>query len=82
METPSNLVKIASILKPYIEDHEFQNLKSSDHLVNDLNIDSADLVCVVLDVENSYGIVIEDAAIESIKTVADILTIVESTVDK
>jgi acyl carrier protein len=46
-------------------------------LQEDLDIDSARLVDLVLNLEDEFGIQIEDSVIESIKTVADLVNLVK-----
>jgi len=46
-------------------------IKPESRLKEDLEADSASIMMLVMDVENEFGIEIEDDAIEMVKTVAD-----------
>ena len=47
------------------------------NLREDLEIDSLDAVELIMNIESNYGITIEDDAIENIKTVGDIVNLVQ-----
>lgn len=47
------------------------------HLTNDLEIDSLDQVEITMEVEQAFGIRIEDDESRSLNTVADIVNLVE-----
>ena len=49
--------KLKVIVKPYVQDEEaFNNLTEDTDFINDLKINSANLVDVVLDVEDEFDI--------------------------
>lgn len=50
---------------------EAAQIKPESRLKEDLEADSASIMMLVMDVENEFGIEIEDDAIEMVKTVAD-----------
>ncbi len=52
------------------------DVKPEGRLQEDLDIDSARLVDLVLNLEDDFGIRIEDDNIESIKTVGDVVNLV------
>lgn len=68
---------LKKILKPYIQDEEaFENLSEETNFIDDLKINSANLVDVILDVEDEFEIEIEDDAMENMFTVKAALEIV------
>ncbi len=70
---------LKKIMKVYLpEDVSVDDIKPSSHLINELNINSANLVDVVLDVEDHFDITIEDEEIEKMDTVANSLAIIEA----
>ena len=70
---------LKNIIKVYLpEDVSVENIKPSSHLINELNINSANLVDVVLDVEDHFDITIEDDEIEKMDTVENSLAIIQS----
>jgi acyl carrier protein len=53
-------------------------LTESTLLFKDLDIDSARLVDIVLDLEEKFNITIDDTKLDEIKTVGDIVNLVDS----
>lgn len=49
------------------------DIKMSDHLRNDLYIDSLDMLMVIRAIEDRFSIQIEDRDLEKIETVGDII---------
>lgn len=53
--------KLKTIVQPYIQDEEaFESLSEETDFINDLKINSANLVDVILDVEDEFDIRIEN----------------------
>ncbi len=71
------LQELKEILRPYIQNEEaFEKLTMNTHFINDLEINSANLVDVVLDVEDKYDIEIDNDSMEKMQTVKDALDII------
>jgi len=77
MNNEALIEKLKKIVHPYIQDEEaFKNLSESTDFINDLKINSANLVDVVLDVEDEFDIKIENEEMEemlSVKAAIDIV---------
>ncbi|WP_299212532.1 phosphopantetheine-binding protein [uncultured Dokdonia sp.] len=72
---------LKKIIKIYLpEDVSVDDITPKSHLINELNINSANLVDVVLDVEDHFDITIEDDEIEKMDTVASALEIIDQKV--
>ncbi|MEM6515183.1 MAG: phosphopantetheine-binding protein [Bacteroidota bacterium] len=70
--------KLKAIVQPYIQDDEaFKNLSENTDFINDLKINSANLVDVVLDVEDEFDIRIENDDMEQMTSVKSAMTIIE-----
>lgn len=54
-----------------------EEVKMDSRLKEDLKADSASIMMLVMDVENEFGIEVEDDAIEKVKTVADMAKYIE-----
>ena len=54
-----------------------ENIGPETRLLDDLNIDSISVVDLVLGLEDTFGISIEDGVIEKIKTVGDLSVLVK-----
>ena len=73
------ITSLKKIVKPYIQDEEaFQNLAEETDFINDLKINSANLVDVVLDVEDEFDIEIDNDSMEQMLSVKAALDIIES----
>jgi acyl carrier protein len=72
---------VVKILRPYEGRGATRiTLTESTLLSEDLDIDSARLVDVVLDVESKFGVTIDDASLTKIKTVGDVVELVDGLV--
>ena len=76
----ANLIEsLKEIVKPYIQDEEaFQKLTEETNFIDDLKINSANLVDIILDVEDKFDILIEDEAMENMLTVKSAMAIITS----
>ncbi len=51
---------------------------SDARLVEDLGADSANVMVLIMEVEDQFGIMVEDDAIMTLKTVADVVAYIDS----
>ncbi|AUC83034.1 acyl carrier protein [Lacinutrix sp. Bg11-31] len=71
------IAKLKTIVEPYIQDEEaFNNLSENTDFINDLKINSANLVDVILDVEDEFDIRIENDDMEKMISVKAAMNIV------
>ena len=71
--------KLKTIVKPYIQDEEaFKNLNENTDFINDLKINSANLVDVILDVEDEFDIEIDNDSMEKMLSVKAAIEIIQS----
>ncbi len=65
------------IVKPYIQDEEaFENLNEDTDFINDLKINSANLVDVILDIEDKYDIELDNESMDKMLNVKAALEII------
>ena len=73
------ITSLQKIIKPYVQDQEaFKNLSEETDFINDLKINSANLVDIILDVEDKFDIEIDNESMEkmlSVKAAMDIIAI-------
>ena len=76
--TQENLkTDLLEIIKPYLpEEIEVNEVSEDKHLINDLKINSAHIVDIVLDIEDKFDIMIDDDAIGEMNTVQDSINMV------
>ncbi|WP_075343458.1 acyl carrier protein [Tenacibaculum agarivorans] len=73
------ILKLKKIVKPYIQDENaFENLTEETDFINDLKINSANLVDVILDVEDEFDIEIDNDAMEKMLDIKNALAIIQS----
>jgi acyl carrier protein len=64
------IAKLKTIVQPYIQDEDaFEKLSENTDFINDLKINSANLVDVILDVEDEFDIRIENDDMEKMTSV-------------
>jgi acyl carrier protein len=78
MTTEALLEKLKGIVKPYVKSEEgFKNMTADTDFLNDLKINSANLVDVILDIETEFDIIIDNDSMEkmlNVKAAIEIIT--------
>jgi acyl carrier protein len=71
--------KVVSILKPFVKAPDALarvNMESS--IVKDLDVNSARLVDVILEIEDAFGLAIADAEADQVKTIGDAVRLIQA----
>ena len=83
MTRKERITSLKKIVKPYVQDQEaFKNLSEETDFINDLKINSANLVDVILDVEDEFDIVIDNESMEKMLSVKAAMEIIETKLAK
>lgn len=70
--------KLITIVKPYVQNEEgFKNISEDTDFINDLEINSANLVDIVLDVEDEFNIEIDNDSMEKMLSVKAVVAIIQ-----
>lgn len=78
MDRQEAIDKLKVIVKPYVKNEEaLNNLTENTDFINDLNINSANLVDVILDVEEVFDIEIDNASMEKMRDVKSAIEVIE-----
>jgi len=78
MENTEITEKLKRIIKPYVNDADaMENLNENTDFINDLKINSANLVDIVLDVEEEFKIDIDNESMAKMLTVEATLNIIK-----
>jgi acyl carrier protein len=78
MKKETYIEKLKVIVKPYIQDEAaFENLSEETDFVKDLKINSANLIDVILDVEDEFDIIVDDDSMEEMLSVKAAIAVVE-----
>ncbi len=73
------IAKLKIIITPYVQDQEaFENLSEDTDFVRDLKINSANLVDIILDIEDEFDIRLENEDMENILTVKSAMDIIDT----
>jgi acyl carrier protein len=79
MNKPEIIDKLKVIVKPYVKNQEaFYNLTEQTDFISDLQINSANLVDVILDIEEKFDIVIDNQSMERMLDVKSAMEIIET----
>ena len=71
--------RLKTIVKPFVNNQEaFDNLTEDTDFITDLQINSANLVDIVLDVEDAFEIDIDNLAMEKMISVKATIEIIET----
>ena len=77
------IISLQKIVKPYVQDQEaFNNLSEETDFINDLKINSANLVDVILDLEDEFDIEIDNESMEKMLSVKAAMEIIETKLAK
>jgi len=69
---------VVEILKKYTFDpNVWDNFSGGKKIIQELKINSARIVDIILDIEEKYAIAIEDEVLEQIGTIDDIVRIIQ-----
>ena len=72
---------VSKKLKEILEHHSWMipdEITPETSLEEDFGLDDTDMLLMVTDLEDTFDVVVTDADIESLKTVADVIRVVES----
>jgi acyl carrier protein len=79
MDKQETIEQLKSILKPYIQNQEeFDTLTEDTDFINDLKINSANLVDVILDIEEKFDIIIDNESMERMLDLKSAMDIIET----
>jgi acyl carrier protein len=71
--------ELKAIVKPYVQDQEaFDNLHEDTDFINDLKINSANLIDVILDVEEKYDIVLDNDSMDKMLNIKAALEVINT----
>jgi acyl carrier protein len=78
MQEKEIIEKLKLIVKPYVFNQEvLENLQKKTEFIRDLEINSANLVDIILDVEDEFDIEIDNESMNGMQSVGDAKAIIE-----
>jgi acyl carrier protein len=79
MDRAEIIARLKPIVSTYVEDKaQLENLNETTDFIKDLRVNSANLVDIVLDVEEEFGIVIDNLSMEKMLNVGASIDIIET----
>ena len=79
MDNQEILGKLKLIVTPYVQNKDaYDNLSEDTDFITDLNINSANLVDIILDIEEEFGIDIDNESMEKMINVKSTMEIIET----
>jgi len=70
--------EMVTILKPYVKDPALlENATKDTHILDDLKVNSARLVDVIIKCEDVFDIEIDDDDADQIRTIGDAVTVIQ-----
>ncbi|MFE3867759.1 acyl carrier protein [Flavobacterium sp. LS2P90] len=79
MDKEQTIGELKNIVKPYVANQEaLETLTEETDFINDLKINSANLVDVILDIEEKYNIVIDNESMERMINVKSAMEIIQA----
>ena len=79
MDNQERLGKLKLIVTPYVQNKDaYDNLNEDTDFITDLNINSANLVDIILDIEEEFGIDIDNESMEKMINVKSTMEIIET----
>lgn len=79
MEQQEALSKVMTIIKPFVRNEEaFKSASPQTRILEDLGVNSARLVDIVLNFEDEFGIEIDDESADKVRTLGDAVEVIVS----
>ncbi|WP_179333899.1 acyl carrier protein [Winogradskyella costae] len=73
------ITKLKAIIAPYVQDEKaFENLTEDTDFINDLKVNSANLVDIILDIEDEFSIRLENEDMEKMLDVKAAMLIINT----
>jgi|TARA_R110000737_G_scaffold50895_2_gene71973 acyl carrier protein len=75
--------ELKSIVKPYIQDEKaFENMHEDTDFINDLKINSANLIDVILDIEDKYDIQLDNESMDKMLNIKAALEVINTKISE
>ena len=77
MDHAAALEKVTAIVKPFAKNVEaFETATDATRIIEDLGVNSARLVDIVLEFEDEFGISIDDESADKVRTIGDAVQLI------
>jgi len=77
------ILKLTTIVEPYAQNKQgFKNFTEDTDFINDLEINSANLVDIILDIEDEFNIEIDNDSMEKMLSVKATVEVIQTKIKK
>jgi acyl carrier protein len=77
MDSAAAFEKVQSIIKPFVKNLEaFKASTSATRIIEDLGVNSARLVDIILAFEDEFGISVDDESADKVRTLGDAVSMI------
>ena len=78
MDRKETFDRVVEIIKPFVKNQEaLAEANEKTRILDDLQVNSARLVDIVLDFEDRFGIEIDDESADRVQTIGDAIAVVQ-----
>jgi acyl carrier protein len=77
IQTTNVFDDLVEIITPYCKSDSVKNITNSTRFIEDLGVNSARLVDIVIDIEDKFNVAIDDESADQIKTIGDAIAVIE-----
>ena len=82
-EKTEMIAELKELVKPYIQDQEaFDNLNEDTDFINDLKINSANLVDIILDIEEKFDLEIDNESMDKMLNVKAAIEVINTKISE
>lgn len=79
MENNQTFEKVVKIITPFVKTQStLQSAGANTRILEDLGVNSARLVDIILAFEDEFGIMVDDEAADKVRTLGDAVTLITS----
>ena len=68
---------LVEIITPYCKNDAVTNVTKETRFIEDLGVNSARLVDIVIDIEDKFNVAIDDESADKIRTIGDAIAVIE-----
>lgn len=81
MDNTTAFAKIVGIIKPFVKNQEaFARPTEATRIIEDLGVNSARLVDIILAFEDEFGIEVDDESADRVRTLGDAVRVIQQKV--
>jgi acyl carrier protein len=78
MESSTTFAKVVGIIKPFVKNQQaFAQPTGGTRIIEDLGVNSARLVDIILAFEDEFGIEVDDESADKVRTLGDAVSVIQ-----